>query len=177
MILYQPQTALLLNYPTEFDKRQPVGENPPPGAMIDYYLKSAPKDEVTLDILDAKGQLVRHLSSKEKKESEQPPEWPDRVESAKTIPAAEGMNRFPWDLRYEDPVKTPGAFYSGEGPRGPKVLPGDYQMKLTRGRQIADRTLAHRDGSARKRHSGSVAKTIRSQHAGARSHFAIAHRD
>ncbi len=131
VILYQPQTALLLNYPTEFDKRQPVGENPPPGAMIDYYLKSAPKDEVTLDILDAKGQLVRHLSSKEKKESEQPPEWPDRVESAKTIPAAEGMNRFPWDLRYEDPVKTPGAFYSGEGPRGPKVLPGDYQMKLT----------------------------------------------
>ncbi|MGZ5021028.1 MAG: WD40/YVTN/BNR-like repeat-containing protein, partial [Chthoniobacterales bacterium] len=131
VILYQPQTALLLNYPTEFDKRQPVGENPPAGAMIDYYFKSAPKDEVTLDILDAKGQLVRHLSSTEKKESEQPPEWPDRVESAKTIPAAEGMNRFPWDLRCEDPVKTPGAFYSGEGPRGPKVLPGDYQLKLT----------------------------------------------
>ncbi|MGZ5005587.1 MAG: WD40/YVTN/BNR-like repeat-containing protein, partial [Chthoniobacterales bacterium] len=62
VILYQPQTALLLNYPTEFDKRQPVGENPPAGAMIDYYFKSAPKDEVTLDILDAKGQLVRHLS-------------------------------------------------------------------------------------------------------------------
>ena len=41
------------------------------------------------------------------------------------------MNRFPWDLRYEDPTKTPGAFYSGEGPRGPKVLPGDYQVKLT----------------------------------------------
>ncbi len=131
VILYQPQTALLLNYPTEFDKRQPVGENPPPGAMIDYYLKSAPKDEATLDILDAKGQLVRHISSKEKKDNDQPPEWPDRVESAKTIPVAEGMNRFPWDLRYEDPIKTPGAFYSGEGPRGPKVLPGDYQVKLT----------------------------------------------
>ena len=131
MILFQPQTALLLNYPTEFDKRQPVGENPPPGAMIDYYFKSAPKDEVTLDVLDSSGKLVRHLSSKEKKESDQPPEWPDRVESAKTIPATEGMNRFPWDLRYEDPTKTPGAFYSGEGPRGPKVLPGDYQVKLT----------------------------------------------
>ena len=66
-VLYQPQTGLLLNYPTEFDKRQPVGENPPPGAMIDYYFKSAPKDEVTLDILDSQGKLVRHLSSKEKK--------------------------------------------------------------------------------------------------------------
>jgi hypothetical protein len=28
-------------------------------------------------------------------------------------------------------VKTPGAFYSGDGPRGPKALPGDYQVKLT----------------------------------------------
>jgi photosystem II stability/assembly factor-like uncharacterized protein len=130
-ILYQPQTALNLNYPTEFDKRQPVGDNPPSGAMIDYYFKAAQKDEVTLDILDANGKVVRHLSSKEEKKNDQPPEWPDRVETPKTIPAAEGMNRFAWDLRYDDPVQTPGAFYSGEGPRGPHVIPGDYQVKLT----------------------------------------------
>ncbi|MGI8481539.1 MAG: glycosyl hydrolase, partial [Chthoniobacterales bacterium] len=130
-VLYQPQTALLLNYPTEFDKRQPVGENPPAGAIVDYYLKTAAKDEVTLDVLDSQGKLVRHLSSKEKKDNDQPEEWPDRVKPAKAIPAAEGMNRFAWDLRYNDPVQTPGAFYSGEGPRGPKVLPGDYQVKLT----------------------------------------------
>src|SRR5207237_4904862 len=84
-ILYQPQTALRLHYPEEFDKRQPVGDNPPPGAIIDYYFKSTPKDEVALDILDSAGKVVRHLSSKEKKEGEQPPEWPDRVERVKTI--------------------------------------------------------------------------------------------
>jgi hypothetical protein len=130
-VLYQPQTALRLHYPNEFDKRQPVGDNPPPGAIIDYFLKSAPKDEVTLDILDKDGKLVRHLSSKEKKDNDQPPEWPDRVERVKTIPANEGMNRFAWDLRYEDPIQIPGAFYSGDGPVGPLVLPGDYQVKLT----------------------------------------------
>ena len=130
-LLYQPQVALRLHYPTEFDKRQPVGDNPPAGAMIDYYFKSAPKDEVTLDILDAQGKVVRHLSSKEKKGHEQPPEWPDRVQTPKTIPANAGMNRYAWDLRYEDPVEIPGAFYSGDGPRGPLVLPGDYQVKLT----------------------------------------------
>jgi photosystem II stability/assembly factor-like uncharacterized protein len=130
MTLYQPQTALRLHYPTEFDRRQPVGDNPPPGAIIDYYFKSKPKDEVTLDILDAQGKLVRHLSSKEKKESEQPPEWPDRQERVKTIPAKEGMNRFAWDLRYDDPIQIPGAFYSGDGPKGPLVLPGDYQVKV-----------------------------------------------
>ena len=131
VILYQPQTALRLHYPEEFDRRQPVGDNPPSGAMIDYYFKSAPKDEVTIDILDKSGKVVRHLSSKEKKEGEQPPEWPDRVERAKTIPANEGMNRFAWDLRYNDPIQIPGAFYSGNGPKGPLALPGDYQVKLT----------------------------------------------
>ncbi len=133
VILYQPQTALRLHYPQEFDRRQPVGDNPPAGAMIDYYFKTAPKDEVILDILDGQGKLVRHLSSKEKKENEQPPEWPDRVEKVKTIPANEGMNRFPWDLRFDDPIQVPGAFYQGDGPRGPLAPPGDYQVKLTAG--------------------------------------------
>ena len=135
MVLYEPQTGLRLHYPQEFDKRQPVGENPPSGAIIDYYFKSAPKDEVTLDILDKDGKLVRHFSSKEKKENEQPPEWPDRVESVKTIPVKEGMNRFAWDLRHDDPVQIPGAFYSGDGPKGPLALPGDYQVRLTAGRK------------------------------------------
>ena len=43
------------------------------------------------------------------------------------------MNRFAWDLHYDDPVQIPGAFYSGEGPRGPLALPGDYQVRLTAG--------------------------------------------
>src|SRR5207253_4363262 len=124
-------TAVRLHNPEEIDKRQPAGDNPPMGAMIDYYFKSTPKDEVTLDILDGQGRVVRHLSSKEKKESEQPPEWPDRVERVKTIPAKEGMNRFPWDLRHDDPIQIPGGFYRGEGPRGMRALPGDYQVKLT----------------------------------------------
>jgi hypothetical protein len=120
-----------LHYPEEFDKRQPVGDNPPPGAIIDYYLKAAPKDEVSLDILNSSGKVVRHLSSKEKKEGEQPPEWPDRVERVKTISANQGMNRFAWDLRFDDPIQIPGAFYSGVGPRGPLAPPAEYQVKLT----------------------------------------------
>src|SRR5437660_7876400 len=131
IILYQPQTALRLHYPEEIDKKQPAGDNPPAGAILNYYFKSTPKDEVTLDILDASGKLVRHISNKEKKEGAQPPEWPDRVERVKTIPANEGMNRFAWDLRYNDPIQTPGAFYGGTGPKGPLALPGDYQVKFT----------------------------------------------
>src|SRR5438132_438062 len=62
-ILYQPQTALRLHYPTEVDKRQLVGENPPAVAIVNYFLKTVPEEEVSLDILDASGKVVRHLSS------------------------------------------------------------------------------------------------------------------
>jgi len=43
------------------------------------------------------------------------------------------MNRFAWDLRYDDPIQIPGSFYSSTGPKGPLALPGDYQVKLTVG--------------------------------------------
>jgi hypothetical protein len=134
VILYKPETALRLHYPDSVDRRRPVGENPPKGAVIDYYFKSKPSEEVTLDILDAQGRVMRHLSSKEKKTGEQPPEWPDLELPKETIPAEAGMNRFAWDLRFESPVRIPGAFYSGTGPLGPLALPGTYQVKLTAGK-------------------------------------------
>src|SRR5260221_12684306 len=136
MVLYKPQTALRLHLPTDIDRRGPVGDNPPPGVIIDYYFKTAPKDEVKLEIVDSNGKLVRTLSSKEKKGDEQPPEWPDQVKEITTIPANAGMNRYAWNLRWEPPVKIPGAFYSGLGPQGPLALPGQYTVKLTVGNQI-----------------------------------------
>ncbi len=135
IVLYKPRTVLRLHLPDSVERRGPVGDNPPPGAIIDYYFKTAPKDEVKLEIFDGKGKLVRTLSSKEKKESEQPPEWPDQVKEVTTIPAEAGMNRYAWNMRWEPPVKIPGAFYTGIGPQGPLVQPGQYSVKLTSGSQ------------------------------------------
>ena len=131
VLLYEPQTALRLHYPDEVNKREPGGDNPPAGAIIDYYFKTAPKDEVVLEVLDSNGKLVRRLSSVEKNKTKQPPEWPDRVEENEKIPAKAGMNRYAWNLRYESPLEVPGAFYGDSGPRGPLVLPGEYQVRLT----------------------------------------------
>jgi photosystem II stability/assembly factor-like uncharacterized protein len=130
-ILYQPEPAVRLHYPDEVDKHEPAGENPPSGAIIDYYFKQKPSDEVVLEVLDSNNNLIRRLSSREEKGDAQPEEWPDRVPEAKTIPAEGGMNRYVWNLRYQDPVQIPGAFYSDDGPRGPLVIPGDYQVRLT----------------------------------------------
>ena len=141
MYLYKPQTALRLHLPTDIDRRGPVGDNPPPGAIFDYYFKAAPKDEVKLEIIDGGGKVVRSLSSKEKKGEEQPPEWPDQVREVTTIPASTGMNRYAWNLRWEPPVKIPGAFYSGIGPQGPLAQPGHYTVKLTVGTQSQSQPL------------------------------------
>ncbi len=130
-ILYKPQTALRLHYPDEVDTRRPVGENPPAGALIDYVFKTKPAGEVTIDIINSDGKIVRHLTSTHSNKSEQPPEWPDRIVPNDKIPADAGMNRLVWDLRSTDPAQIPGAFYSGSEPRGPLVLPGNYIVRLT----------------------------------------------
>jgi hypothetical protein len=75
--------------------------------------------------------VVRHVSSVKSNKAEQPPEWPDQVHAMTTLPALAGMNRFVWDIRYDDPVQIPGAFYAGLPPRGPIVLPGSYSVRLS----------------------------------------------
>jgi photosystem II stability/assembly factor-like uncharacterized protein len=129
--LYRPATAHRLYYPDQVDARPPAGQNPPAGVLIDYYLPASPSGALTLEIADASGNVVRHLTSVKPQQAEQPPEWPDQVHPAKTLPTAAGMNRFVWDLRYDDPVQIPDAFYAGLPPRGPIVLPGNYSLRLS----------------------------------------------
>ena len=131
VVLFKPQTALRLSYPDEVNTRRPVGTNPPTGALIDYALKTEPKGEITIDIVDAQGKSMRHLSSTQTTKENQPPEWPDQIVPNDKIPAAAGLNRLVWDLRMADPEQIPGAFYAGLPPRGPRVAPGQYTVKLT----------------------------------------------
>jgi photosystem II stability/assembly factor-like uncharacterized protein len=128
--LYKPEVGYRLYYPDQVDARPPAGQNPPAGLLIDYYLGSVPAGPLTLDIVDSSGTTVRHLTSVEPQQAEQPPEWPDEVHPATTLPVTPGMNRFVWNLRYDDPVQIPGAFYAGLPPRGPIVLPGEYTLEL-----------------------------------------------
>jgi photosystem II stability/assembly factor-like uncharacterized protein len=128
--LYKPEVGYRLYYPDQVDARPPAGQNPPPGVLIDYYLASVPAGPLTLDIVDSSGTTVRHLTSVEPQKAEQPPEWPDEVHPATTLPVTPGMNRFVWNLRYDDPVQIPDAFYAGLPPRGPIVLPGKYTLEL-----------------------------------------------
>jgi hypothetical protein len=130
---YQPATATRLHFPDNVERRRPVGDNPPKGAILYYYLKSKPadKEEITIEISDAQGKGVRLLSNLKETKQEQPPEWPDQEKPADLLPSDAGMNRFAWDFRFDPPVQIHGAFYAGDPPRGPLVVPGTYQVKLT----------------------------------------------
>jgi photosystem II stability/assembly factor-like uncharacterized protein len=129
--LYKLPPIYRVHFPDQFERRQPVGENPAPGATISYYFKTAPKGEVTLEILDAQGVVVRKFSSVEKKGQETPPEWPDLQAPQEKIPVEAGMNQFTWDLRYEGPHKLPGEVWAEFRSRGPMAAPGTYQVRLT----------------------------------------------
>ena len=129
-VLYKPRLAHLLRWPDFYERRQPVGENPPNGAIVYYYLSTAPKGVVALEFLDSSGRLVRRYSNEEKKEAETPPEWPDQTPPDEKIPTDVGVNRFAWDLRMQGPTPLagePGAEFRDRGPMAP---PGSYQVRL-----------------------------------------------
>jgi hypothetical protein len=111
-------------------RRYPVGENPPAGAMLYYYLKDAPKDPAKLDLLDADGKVIRSFTSEEKKTDIAPDEG-ERDLPVEHIPAKPGLNLFVWDLRHDQPTKVHGVIYDAGEPAGPLVLPGKYQARLT----------------------------------------------
>jgi photosystem II stability/assembly factor-like uncharacterized protein len=140
MHLYAPGVAYRIQagQVSERHASKRTGQNPPDGAVIYFYLKDAPKAdaETKLEILDASGKTIRKYSSMETKRLDEPPD-PDDKKPEKEIKAEAGLNRFVWDLRYEEAHQVPG-YYLWEydsGARGPVAVPGQYQVKLTVGGQ------------------------------------------
>ncbi|MGH9862122.1 MAG: VPS10 domain-containing protein [Candidatus Acidiferrales bacterium] len=111
-----------------------AGENPPDGAILYYTLKEKPKEEMTLEILDAKGAVVRKYTSTKKVVEGRPlPERPGQDADAdpNQLSAEPGLTRWVWNLRYELPEFVPNAIFDMGPPSGPLALPGRYQVRLT----------------------------------------------
>jgi len=140
--LYQPRFAYrTTGYQAKLEPGDPYGSNPPNGVLINYYFKDKPKDEVKLEFLDSDGKtLITYSSVKDQKGKAVEPskefyENPKPKEIRMDVaPADTGMNRFVWDMRYANPVAVEGAIYDGGTPRGVKVIPGSYQVRLTVGK-------------------------------------------
>ncbi|HXJ07483.1 MAG TPA: hypothetical protein VNH65_20465 [Candidatus Acidoferrum sp.] len=131
--LYQPSSAIRFRGPGfTLPATVPVGANPPAGAVIYYSLKTAPKEQITLEVLDAQGKLVRKYSSKKTGEGASPDEEEFGIRRpGQELPAEAGLNHFVWDMHFEPPTRVPGAVGWGGRPDGPLVVPGTYEIKLT----------------------------------------------
>lgn len=128
------------------------GQNPQPGALVTYYLKTQPKEPIKLEIFDSKNRLVASFKSKKddkdaKKEKDGPlhapeadeadapagdPDGADERHKKPDLPAGAGVNRFAWDLCYEGAKTIPGAKVDdGDPETGPLAGAGTYTLKLT----------------------------------------------
>ena len=142
--LFAPQLTYRMrrnnNTDTPLPPEIPAGQNPPDGAMFDYWIKD-PGHQVVLEVLDSAGKLVRKFSSDDKpepideKELNVPTYW---IRPERTLSAEPGMHRFVWDMHYPPPDSLDhdypiSAIYrdTPRYPLGPPTLPGTYTVKLT----------------------------------------------
>lgn len=142
--LFTPSDAYRVRFnmfsDTPLPPEEPTGQNPPDGAIIDYYL-GATANVVELKILDQNGREVNSFSSEDLEEvldttkMQHPTYW---KRTFKGLSSKSGHQRFVWNLRYKAPRGANRGYaiaavqYNTEsGPVGPFVAPGEYKIQLT----------------------------------------------
>jgi hypothetical protein len=155
--LIQPATAYRVEQSTWTDTPippdEPLGRNPPAGAIIDYFLPANTRGEVALEILDARQQRVSRFTSNDalKPTAEElareliPAYW---IAEPARLPATPGAHRWIWNLHYPAPETTTRGYPISavphatiQEPLGPLALPGEYVVRLTSGGRTLEKPL------------------------------------
>jgi hypothetical protein len=142
--LFTPARATRVRWNTYTDTPvtpdEPAGQNPPDGAILDYWLEQGATGPVTLEILDAAGKLVRRYSSEDTAsapadEGNVPWYW---IRPTRVLPKTAGMHRFVWDLHHAPPAALDFEYpisavihETWKEPRGMWAMPGRYTVRLT----------------------------------------------
>ena len=147
--LYRPATAIRVDNDsftgTPLPPEEPTADNPPSGAMIDYFLP-ATASSVRLEVFDSQKNLVRKFSAEGRSlELEGHSSQGQETWKHQPLPVAErwfpkpevldtraGLHRFVWNLTWGS-SGGPSADEDAEfhDPRGPKAVPGMYELRLT----------------------------------------------
>jgi photosystem II stability/assembly factor-like uncharacterized protein len=123
-----------------------------------YYSLPAPARRLTVDFLDAQGNVIRSYASDTRPDSvrnrrtgpagggaEEAGEGGGRPQSQRFAPNRQGMNRFSWNLRYPGPTSFPGMIlWAADTASGPRVVPGTYTVRLTADGQVVQQRFAVR---------------------------------
>lgn len=139
--LYKPQDTYRVRWcmylDTPLPQEEPAGQNPPDGAMIDYYLP-AKSSLVKLEIVNAKAEVIRTYTSIDTMykipDVNIPHYW---IRPQQILPSGAGAHRFMWDMHYK-PLDVPAtypisAIYMNTAPdvTSPFAMPGNYTVRLT----------------------------------------------
>jgi hypothetical protein len=158
--LFKPADAIRVrrnvNADTPLPPEVPHALNPPDGAIVYYSLASRPASNVSLEILDAAGNVIRHMSSVASapvREYAHPPEPSFWLAPPAALPTNVGTNRVNWDLRYDAPPAFSHSFeinanpgLTPPSPEGLLAAPGVYTVKLTvDGRSYTQTVTVHND--------------------------------
>jgi len=126
--LFTPREAIRYRYRAGFGGAEAertatddAPQYPPAGAMIDYWLSSS-SGSVTLDILDAKGAVVRTFAADTARTRT------SGRGAGSDLQARPGLNRFIWDMTYPGPTVGNAAF---GGRAGAMAAPGRFTVRLT----------------------------------------------
>ena len=153
--LFRPRDAYRFRYTAGFggvesNRSNPADpQYPPAGAMIDYWLPDGTSD-VTLEVVDASGTVIRRFSSSGSGQRQETPEQPGmRAPEMVTIgtprlPNATGLNRFVWDLTVAPPFDPSRQGTGGGRSGGPVIVPGNYTLRLNTGGKPATQPLSVR---------------------------------
>lgn len=123
--LFQPRPSYRMRGGGSSRPPRTAGQNAPSGLVAYYFLKEKVSQEraVTIEILDASGQLIRKYSTK-----------PDKKKKIAGLKVKVGLNRFQWNYRYNGAERFDGLVLWGGGTSGPKAVPGVYQLKVSYGK-------------------------------------------
>ena len=129
--LFPPRPAVRWEYRSSFHG-DGEGDNPPRGAVINYYLKKKVDGEITMEIFDPAGVLVRKLSSKKETPDyeKDDPDAPYLHREESVLSTEAGTQRVPWNLEYESAAVIKKAKTEGNPKDAPRVAPGTYTVKL-----------------------------------------------
>jgi photosystem II stability/assembly factor-like uncharacterized protein len=150
--LFKPQVATRvrwnMNTDTPLPPEEPAGENPPDGAMIEYYLPNATNDIVQIDILNQQKEVIRTFKSNDTlykiPDVNIPLYW---IRPQKIVSNQSGMHRLLWDMKYTPlnlPVSYPmTAVKNNTAPdaTAPWVLPGTYTVRMTIGSKTLEQPI------------------------------------
>lgn len=145
--LYRPSDAVLANGGSALDQTNEDfkgansfdGVNPANGIVLYYQLPELQEDEeITLEIADADGRIIRTLTSKEDPDAR---EWDGGPDLDPVLTKREGLNRFVWDMRYPSMPGVPDVYIEASF-AGHKAPPGTYRFTL----KLGQRTLTTEAG-------------------------------